>query len=192
MPDLPTEKRRLREAAIARRDRAAAEAGGCGEVLAESFSDGVEVPDGAIVSGFHPFGNEIDVLPLLSRLRIAGHEIALPVVTPKGTPLMFRRWRPEDEIARGPFGIHQPRDDAPVLIPDLLVVPFLAFDRKGRRLGYGGGYYDRTLAKLRAAGTPVAVGVGYAAQEVDAVPVADYDQPLDWVVTEREAIEIGA
>lgn len=192
MPELIEEKRRLRDAAIARRDRTAAEIGGCGDALAAVFAAAVTVPDGAVVSGFFPFGNEIDVMPLLARLRAAGHEIALPVVTPRGEPLVFRRWRPADAMARGPFGIRQPRDDAPVLVPDLLLVPLLAFDRRGRRLGYGGGYFDRTLAGLRAQGRPLAVGVAFAAQEVDAVPVADYDQPLDWVATEREAIEIGA
>jgi 5-formyltetrahydrofolate cyclo-ligase len=192
MPDLIEDKRRLREAAIARRDRTAAAAGGCGEALADVFVAAVRIREGAAVSGFFPFGNEIDVMPLLARLRAAGHEIALPVVTPRGEPLIFRRWRAHDETACGPFGIRQPRDEAPVLAPDLLLVPLLAFDRRGRRLGYGGGYYDRTLTALRADGTPLAVGVAYAAQEVDAVPAAAYDQPLDWVVTEREAIEIGA
>jgi len=91
----------------------------------------------------------------------------------------------------GPFGIQEPTAAAPVLRPDLLLVPLLAFDRSGHRLGYGGGFYDRTLRALRADGAVLAVGIAYAGQEVDAVPVAEYDQPLNWIVTEREAIEIG-
>ena len=91
----------------------------------------------------------------------------------------------------GPYGIKEPKYSAVQVHPCLLLVPLLAFDRRGLRLGYGGGYYDRTLAALRAKNKILAVGIAYSIQEVDAMPVADHDQPLDWIVTEREAIEIG-
>jgi 5-formyltetrahydrofolate cyclo-ligase len=128
---------------------------------------------------------------LLRRLGEAGHEIALPVVGAHGRPLVFRRWREGDAMDEGPFGIREPRADKPEIVPSVLLVPLLAFDRRGYRLGYGGGFYDRTLAALRAGGEAVAVGVAYAAQEVDEVPRDESDEPLDWVVTDKAAIRIG-
>ena len=94
-------------------------------------------------------------------------------------------------MSEGAFGVREPFPEASEVRPDVLLVPMLAFDRQGFRLGYGGGFYDRTLALLRQDGSPVAIGIAFAAQEVDRVPVAEYDQPLNWIVTEREAIETG-
>jgi 5-formyltetrahydrofolate cyclo-ligase len=126
---------------------------------------------------------ELNVWPLLRRLHAAGVPLALPVVEGKGKPLVFRAWTPGDAMDKGVWGIPQPKADKPVLEPDLLLVPLLAFDRTGRRLGYGGGFYDRTLASLRARKPIVAIGLAYDEQRVDAVPHLDYDQRLDWVLT---------
>jgi len=139
-----------------------------------------------VVSGFFPYKSEISTLPLLRRLAGEGWNVAMPVVIAAGLPLIFRRWQPGEATVPGVWNIPVPPETSPELQPDVLLVPMLAFDRQGYRLGYGGGFYDRTLVKLRAAKPVVAVGVAYAAQEVPAVPRADYDQPLDWIMTEEE------
>jgi len=162
-----------------------------GQAVADRFLDDVAPPPGAVISGFWPSKGEIDVLPLLGALVERGHECALPVVVARGQPLRFRAWRPETELIDGVFGIPVPPPDAATVTPDLLLVPLLAFDRAGYRLGWGGGFYDRTLEALRSARPVVAVGVAFSDQEVDAVPYDSHDHPLDWVVTERETISIG-
>lgn len=147
-------------------------------------------PAGTVVSGYWPMGEEFDLGPALSGLDAEGFVCALPVVTPMGEPLVFRRWRPGDPLTPGPFGTRAPPETAPDVVPAVLLVPLLAFDRAGRRLGYGGGYYDRTLRGLRRAGEVLAIGIAFAAQEVIEVPAGPGDERLDWVVTEREAIEV--
>ena len=141
------------------------------------------------VSGYLAMGDEMDVLPALESLVSAGWRCCLPVVTGKSQPLIFRAWSPGAALEDGVFGTRHPAAGADEVSPDLLLVPLLAFDRSGYRLGWGGGFYDRTLAGLRAVGTPVAVGAGFAAQEVDAVPHAGYDARLDWVITEDDIIK---
>jgi 5-formyltetrahydrofolate cyclo-ligase len=135
------------------------------------------------VSGFASLPAELNVWPLLRRLSGAGVPLALPVVARKGQPLVFRAWAPGDLMDKGVWGIPEPRADKPVLEPDVLLVPLLAFDIRGGRLGYGGGFYDRTLARLRAMKPIVAIGLAYDEQRVNAVPHLDYDQRLDWVLT---------
>jgi len=147
------------------------------------------VPAGAVVSGFWPIGDEFDVRPTMEALAARGHTLCLPVVVGKGRPLAFRGWRPGDSLEQAGFGLSVPRWDAPPAVPDFLLVPLLAFDRRGNRLGYGGGYFDRTIETLRAHPKPVvALGVAFAAQEVLAVPVLPSDQRLDGVATETEFI----
>lgn len=178
------------------RERAAAAAGPAAALaLRDRFFEGPgprlrDLP-GAVVSGFWPFGPEIDVRPILYHLDAAGHPIALPVVIRRGLPLLFRAWRPGQALVTGSFGISRPDKDQPELTPRVLIVPLLAFDRDGYRLGYGGGFYDRTLASLRASGRTLAIGVGFAAQEVRAMPRDHADERLDWMVTEREAFQIS-
>ena len=191
MEDLQRAKRALRGRAKRNRDLAAETAGPVGERLSLNLETSVKLPGSGIVSGFYPIGSEIDPMPTLARMRSIGYDIVLPVTGAPGEGLVFRRWHPDDPMASGPFGIQEPMMTAEALIPDILLVPMLAFDRRGYRLGYGGGFYDRTLERLRETCEPLAIGVAYAAQEVDAVPVGKYDQPLNWVVTEREAMEIG-
>ncbi len=113
-----------------------------------------------IVSGFMPYKSEITTIPLLNRLRREGWVTALPVVLGEGLPLEFRAWAPGEKLVPGVWDIPDPRTK-PKVFPDVLLVPGLLFDRAGYRLGYGGGFYDRTLVKLRAFKTVVAVGVGY-------------------------------
>lgn len=143
-----------------------------------------------VVSGFMPYKSEISTIPLLDRLRREGWVTALPVVLGEGQPLEFRVWEPGDQLVPGMWDIPVP-EKLDAVRPDVLLVPGLAFDRQGYRLGYGGGFYDRTLVELRAIKAIAAIGVGYRAQLVDQVPRADYDQPLDYIMTERETIQCG-
>jgi 5-formyltetrahydrofolate cyclo-ligase len=175
-------KAEARKVALARRAGMdpALGAGLTGTILAR-----MPPPAGAVVSGFWPMGPEIDIRPLLLALHARGHPIALPVTPKRGSPLHFRRWHPGDELARGPLGTRQPGPKAEALTPDFLLVPLLAFDRTGRRLGYGGGYYDRTIASLPGA---TALGCAYACQELDEVPAGPDDARLDAIATEAGLI----
>jgi len=146
------------------------------------------LPTTAIVSGFAPLPEEFRLWPLLRRLHAEGFGLALPVIIGKGKPLLFRSWQPGDATDAGVWGIAQPKADKVIVRPDVLLVPLLAFDAKGWRLGYGGGFFDRTLRALRADKAIVAVGVAYAEQRLEAVPHLDYDQRLDWVLTPTGAM----
>ena len=179
----------LRREATARRDALpAAERQQAAEAIAvRPFP--IAIPPGAIVSGFMPLKSEINPLALLRKLAEAGATLALPAVAGKGKPLTMRAWAFGGPLASGVWGIREPMPDAPEVDPDILIVPLLAFDRRGHRLGYGAGYYDMTLTALRAKKPIVAIGIGYAAQEVEAVPTTPRDAPLDLVLTERETID---
>ena len=136
-----------------------------------------------MVSGFSAIGDEIRPLPLLARLMRDGHPLCLPAMQGKGLPLLFREWKPGDPTRDAVWGIHEPLPSAPPVAPDVLLVPLLAFDDRGYRLGYGGGFYDRTIAGLRARQPVVAIGLAFDEQRVDAVPHSDNDERLDWVLT---------
>ena len=144
-------------------------------------------PPTAIIAGYMPFGSEMDVLPLLDHLRRLGRQVALPVIMAPATPLEFRLWDDNTVFVPGPWGIRQPADGTSVVQPGLVLTPLLAFDAQGWRLGYGGGYYDRTLAALDH---PVTVGVAFAAQQVEQVPHDHHDQPLDYVLTELGLVRL--
>jgi len=137
----------------------------------------------ATVSGFAPLVDEFRLWPLLRRLAADGVALALPVMQGKGKPLLFRAWQPGDQTAPGVWGIAEPTPEKAQVEPDILLVPLLAFDLAGWRLGYGGGFYDRTLRRLRAMQPVLAVGIAFNEQRVDAVPHLDYDERLDWVLT---------
>jgi 5-formyltetrahydrofolate cyclo-ligase len=141
-----------------------------------------------IISGFFPYQSEIDTRPLLGKLAGEGWTTCLPIVLGDGLPLEFRRWAPGAPTIKGVWGIPRPPEVAEIVEPDVLIIPLLSFDRKGFRLGYGGGFYDRTLEKLRSRKDIIAIGVGYAAQEVAQVPIGEHDQALNYIMTEREII----
>ena len=143
------------------------------------------------VSAFHPLRDEPDTLELLTALAAEGFATALPVVVGRGSPLIFRLWRPGDPSRLGAMSIAEPLEGVPAVEPDLLFVPLACFDRRGHRIGYGAGYYDRTLAGLRALKPVHAVGVAYGVCEVAAVPYEAHDQSLDAIVTEQETILIS-
>ncbi len=197
------EKTRLRHTARARRAEAARAAGpDAAERLKQNAIEGLSVMSplavmpppggrGVVVSGIWPRPGEIDVMVLLAYLDGQGAVCALPVVVAPEAPLIFRRWSPGMALEAGPFHTRHPGAEAPEVRPDVLLVPLLAFDADGYRLGYGGGYYDRTIGGLRQTSSPVAVGAAFAGQQVDRVPRDCYDQPLDWIVTEEKAMRIG-
>ncbi len=153
-----------------------------------AFSDRLQ---GAVVSLYWPMRDEIDVRGLIDALAGAGARTALPVIAGRSEPLSFRAWRTGDALLPGVFGVHEPAGDAPVLVPDIVVAPLLAFDVSGNRLGYGGGYYDRTLRDLRARRDIVAAGVGYDEQEFSAVPGDTGDEILDMIITDRRTLRVG-
>ena len=182
----------LRRMAAARRTEAAAAAPEAGGAVRDRLRAALRVPEAAVVSGYWPMRGELDPRPALLALAAAGHPLCLPVVAGKGRPLIFRAWAPGADLVPGAFGAEVPVPESPVLQPSLLLVPLLAFDRRGYRLGYGGGFYDRTLAALRRAREVTAVGLAFAAQEVDQVPAEATDERLDWIVTEGEALSLCA
>ncbi|HTV31892.1 MAG TPA: 5-formyltetrahydrofolate cyclo-ligase [Methylocella sp.] len=142
-----------------------------------------------IVSAYFPLAGEPSTLALLEKLAQEGIQTALPVTGKRGTPLVFRLWQPGEPTVKGQMAIEEPLPDAPATAPDLLFVPLAGFDRRGHRIGYGAGFYDRTLAGLRAAKKICAVGVAYANQELPGIPDEAHDEPLDFVLTERELID---
>jgi 5-formyltetrahydrofolate cyclo-ligase len=140
----------------------------------------------SVVAGYQPMGSEIDPTPLLTRLAAEGAQIVLPRTAPKGSclPLSFHPWSPGQSLVKSAFGVAEPGPDAPQLTPDLVIVPLLAFDDLGHRMGYGQGHYDRTLEALRARHPVVAIGLAFEAQRVASVPREDHDQPLDGILTQ--------
>jgi 5-formyltetrahydrofolate cyclo-ligase len=188
--DIAEVKRKARTAASKRRAEAHEQLKDTAGVAMAERGLPLALPQG-IVSGFIPYKSEITTVPLMNRLRREGWQTALPVVIAPGQPLVFRAWSPGDQLVPGVWDIPIPPDSAPEVLPDVLLVPMLAFDRRGFRLGYGGGFYDRSLEKLRALKKVVAVGVAYHAQMVDEVPAGPYDAPLDFVMTEQETFACG-
>jgi 5-formyltetrahydrofolate cyclo-ligase len=190
-PETGAAKASFRRAATERRRVAVRDNPNAGAAVRDNFLAAIKLPAAIPVSAYWPLEDEFDPRPLFVELHRRGHPIGLPAILGKGQPLLFRRWQPATELVRGSFRVMTPPPTAPEVIPNLLLVPLLAFDRAGYRLGYGGGFYDRTIAKLRNAGEALAVGVTFAALEVPSVPRDETDQPLDWIVTEREAIRVG-
>ena len=182
-------KARLRREALARRDALPAD---LRQAAAETIAHRefpLDVRPGMLVSGFSAIGSEINPLPLMRRLADRGARLALPVMVGRGRPLVLRAWAFGDPLDKGQWGIREPRADATEVDPDIVLAPLAAFDRAGYRIGYGAGYYDLTLAGLRARKPVVAVGLAFAAQEIDALPATARDERLDLVLTEHEVID---
>jgi 5-formyltetrahydrofolate cyclo-ligase len=137
-----------------------------------------------VVAGYWPMRSEADPRPLMAELSALGHPLALPSVVKRAAPLLFRCWQEGDPLGRGAYGTSEPLQTAAPVVPSVLLVPLLAFDAEGYRLGYGGGYYDRTLAALRVRQTVLAIGIAYAGQEIPAVPHEAHDLRLDAVLSE--------
>ena len=183
-------KTAIRREAVVRRDviPPAERAKAAETIAARPFP--VAVKPGTIVSGFSPLKSEINPVPLMRKLSDAGAQLALPVVAGRGKPLIMRAWSFGEPLDSGVWGIREPKADAREVAPDILIVPLLAFDRSGNRIGYGAGYYDMTIAKFRATKPVLAVGIAYAAQEIPSVPATERDARLDLVLTERDVIDL--
>lgn len=181
-----------REARRLARTRRAALLNGEKHDLAAALGNGllaaIPVATGEVVAGYAAIQDEADLWPLLARLHEGGAVCCLPAMQGPGRPLLFRRWQPGDDLQPAAFGVPEPLPAAPLVRPAIVLTPLLAFDRAGGRIGYGAGYYDRTLAGLRHDGAVIAVGLAHSGQELPCVPTDAHDQPLDWVITEREAI----
>ncbi|MEM8689042.1 MAG: 5-formyltetrahydrofolate cyclo-ligase [Pseudomonadota bacterium] len=162
------------------------------EALAQTGLGFLGAKTPGVVSGFYPYKSELDLRPMLSALSTQGWTTCLPIVLGEGRPLVFRAWTPGERTEPGAWNIPVPVSSAQSVEPDVMLVPLLAFDRAGYRLGYGGGFYDRTIEKFRKSKVLLTVGVAFAAQEVDAVLRGPHDQPLDWVLTEAGPIKVAA
>ena len=174
--DIDAAKRAARAIARARR---AGHDPALGAALATHLLRDLPPPPGAVIGGFWPLPGEIDITHLLRALHALGHRIGLPDTPPSGAALDFRAWTPRARLRPGRFGTLVP--EGPAIEPTWILVPLLAFDAAGNRLGFGGGYYDRTLAARP--GVP-AIGCAFAAQRLDSVPSGPYDAPLTAIATE--------
>ena len=184
MTELDARKRAARSAALAARAAAHAAGAGAPRLVASHALEAIGPLRGvAMVAGYLPVRSEVDPRPAMLALAGLGYGLCVPVVEAAGRPLGFRRWTPGAATEPGAFGIEVPVAGEPV-DPDLVLVPMLAFDARGHRLGYGGGFYDRTIAALRARRPLVALGLAYAGQAVPEVPAGKTDMRLDGIVTE--------
>lgn len=186
MRDIDAVKAKVRNATFARRKKAHAKATAPKTAHLSSF---LAQHRGVPLAGYMPIRTEIDPLSAMAEAAVHGL-VGVPVIEAEGKPLNFSRWHPEVAMRDGPFGASVPEIDD-FFEPEILIVPLVAFDRTGGRLGYGGGFYDRTLEMLRARRAILAVGFAYAAQEAEELPLESTDQPLDVLITEDEVIEFG-
>jgi 5-formyltetrahydrofolate cyclo-ligase len=179
----------LRTAALARRDASSDEQRAAAAQAIAKRGLPIDIKPGAVVAGYSPIRSEIDPTPLMKNLAAQGARLALPAVMARGKSLAFRAWSVGDRVMLGPLGILEPSPAAAELVPDIMLVPLAAFDRLGHRIGYGAGHYDVTLAHLRKVKTIIAIGVGFAVQEIKAVPMQPHDVALDYVLTEKHAFD---
>jgi 5-formyltetrahydrofolate cyclo-ligase len=188
-PETGSTKETLRIAALALRDAlpAAARQAAAEAIAGRAFP--LAIKPGMIVAGFSPMKTEINPIPLMRKLADLGAQLALPAIAGRGKPLIMRAWTFGDPFKAGQWGIREPMPEAPEVAPDILIVPLACFDRQGHRIGYGAGYYDMTITALRAKKPVVAIGIGFAAQEIPKVPATERDARLDLVLTEREVID---
>ncbi|MER2520777.1 MAG: 5-formyltetrahydrofolate cyclo-ligase [Bdellovibrionales bacterium] len=191
MGDLYHDKNSLRSAMEKLRCEASAKSGSAAaRKICRILCGSIDIRPNTVVASYHPQRCEISPEPLIAALRERGCEIALPVVIGKHQPLTFRAFSPGNALAPGFGGIPEPLPQAETLSPDLFLVPLLAFDRQGNRLGYGGGYYDRTLNLARLCKRVLAIGLAYSCQEIENVPHGSHDMRLDAVLTEKELLRM--
>jgi 5-formyltetrahydrofolate cyclo-ligase len=143
-----------------------------------------EIIQDTVIAGYSPVRSEVDPAPLMQRLAAKGARLALPVIIARDQSLTFRAWAQQGKLVSGQLGILEPSPDEPDVVPDIILVPLAAFDRTGHRIGYGAGYYDRTLQGLRQLKKITAIGLAFAVQEIPEVPALEHDAQLDCVLTE--------
>lgn len=179
------DKNTLRAQALAARDALSAEFGIEAALMIASFAQELNCAPGQIISGFWPIRSEIDVRPLMFALMQQRCQLCLPRVTDPQT-IQFRQFNRADPLIKAGFGTMGPADDAPIVDPEIMLMPLAAFDLQGNRIGYGAGHYDRAIAKLHAKGLrPRLIGVAFSCQRVDTVPAEAHDVPLEAIVTEN-------
>lgn len=188
--DIASQKVRLRAKMKALRTTLKAENLDAANLLSENLPDSLLRSPAKVVSGYVPIGSEIDPILLAHELTRKGRKLCLPRLVLGADELSFFIWDFGDPLESGPFSLVQPDGNPERVYPDLLLVPLLAFDRKGSRLGYGKGHFDRAIESLRKLSKITLCGIGFSGQEVSRVPTERHDQKLDWVITEREAIRI--
>lgn len=188
-PDDNLDKQDLRAAALARRGALTDGARVQAAVALAGRALPVAIEPGLVVAGYWPIRSEIDPFPLMASFAERGATLALPVIPAANEPLQFRGWTPGAALEEGLFGIPHPSAAAPLLRPDIVLTPLAAFDRRGHRIGYGAGYYDRSLLELRAEKAVIAIGLAFSVQEVAVVPFEAHDVALDFVLTETETFD---
>jgi 5-formyltetrahydrofolate cyclo-ligase len=191
MSDTPASRSKadLRTAALAKRDALTEKQRASAAKAVASHGLPFEIMPGTVVSGYSPIRGEFDPLPLMRNLAGQGAQLALPAIVARGKSLAFRAWSPNDKLVLGPLGILEPSPAAAEIVPDLMLVPLAAFDRLGHRIGYGAGHYDYTLAHLRKVKAVTAIGLAFAAQQIEAVPALSHDVALDYVLTETQMFD---
>ena len=192
LSDIKSAKKIMRRDAEFRRQKLARNAGEfVPQRLLENFTETWNPPSWVVISAFWPFKSELDIRLLIHHLGGNGYSIALPEVTKKCDPLLFRKWTKDIKLVKDNYGVLCLPDNAKIVLPNWLLVPLLAFDKAGFRLGYGGGFYDLTLAKLRKEKKIFAIGVAYDDQIVEKVPRDQHDSRLDAILTERQVYIMG-
>jgi 5-formyltetrahydrofolate cyclo-ligase len=179
----------LRATALAKREALTGEQRSAAALAVAERGLPFELVPGTVVSGYSPIRNEIDPMPLMLKLAAQGARLALPTVTARGQSLIFRAWSPNARMVLGSLGIPEPSPAAAEVVPDLMLVPLAAFDRLGHRIGYGAGHYDHTFAHLRKSKAVTGIGLGFAVQEIEAVPALAHDVALDYVLTEAQVFD---
>jgi 5-formyltetrahydrofolate cyclo-ligase len=181
----------LRRGALAKRTAVFAARGpAAAEALVAQVAAGLPGTTGKKIAGYWPIGAELDCRPALADLHARGAILCLPVAGHRGDRLVFRIWKPGAALETGPFGTFHPAA-AETIEPDILLVPLLAFDAAGHRLGYGAGYYDRTLAILRTARSVCAWGLAFDEQELPSVPTDPTDALLDGLITDKRLLRFA-
>ena len=188
-PAEQSEKDILRVAALARRDALSAQERASAALAIAARMPPLDIAPSTVVAGYAPIRSEIDPVQLMQKCAARGATLALPVISARNAALAFRRWMPDDALVRGLFGIAEPHARAAEVAPDIVLVPLAAFDRAGHRVGYGGGYYDRTFARLRQSKPVTAIGLAFAVQEIPQVPALAHDVRLDFVLTETDTFD---
>jgi len=184
--DIKSTKHAARLQALARRDAIDATDRAAFSAKLVTRARELPIPRAAIVAGFIAIRSEIDPMPLMTALRDRGNSFALPVVLPDRETMIFRAWDGISDLVKSTFGLSVPHRSAPEVKPDVLLIPLAAFDRRGFRIGYGKGHYDRALARIEADGPVVKIGVAFSAQEIAEVPAEPHDRRLDYMLTEAE------
>jgi 5-formyltetrahydrofolate cyclo-ligase len=185
-------KDELRAAALGRRDALSVEQRAGAAVAIAARMPPLVMTSSTVVAGYAPIRSEIDPVPLMQRFAARGAVLAMPAISRPDAALAFRVWKPGEALVRGALGTYEPPAHVVEVVPDIMLVPLAAFDRAGHRIGYGAGYYDRTLEALRRHKTVTAIGLAFSVQEISRVPALSHDVRLDYVLTETNVFGFGS